>query len=318
MNVSLPLILGGLLLFIYSITRLSKVMEYIFTERARKIIEGGTKNLLISLVIGIVSTILLGSSSAVIIIAIIFINARSLTFKNAMGIIMGANIGTTFSSQLIALDLGKYAFIPILAGLLIYVFTKSDQWRQIGKAALFFGLLFFGLFLVQLAVMPLQENPQIEQWLMQIEGNPLYGTIMGGLITLIIQSSSATVGMAIIMGKQELIGLSAGIAIMLGSELGTCSDTLVATIRGSRQAIKAGVFHLLFNLSTICLGLLFFSPFVSLIEKLSGNAGLNTQIANAHVLFNTFGVLIFLPFTGAVYRLLNHIIPEKNQRQESD
>lgn len=316
MDFTIPFLLGGLILFIHSISQLSKTMEALFTDEAKNLIEKRTRNLFISLLIGIIATILMDSSSAVIILAIVFINARTLSFKNAMGIILGANIGTTFSSQLIAMDIGKFAYIPMLIGFLLYLFPKSPDTKLKGKALLYFGMIFFGLFIVQESVVPLQDSKVFEAWISKIEGNPVSGALIGGLITLIIQSSGATVGLAIILGKQQMITLAGGIALMLGAELGTCSDTLIATIRGKRQAIKAGIFHLFFNISTICIGLLLFSPFVSLVEKLSGNAGLNTQIAYAHILFNTLGVLFFLPFTGAVYRLLNHIIPEKKSTEK--
>lgn len=312
MGFTIPFLLGGLILFVHAIFQLSRTMESLFTDKARILIERRTRNLFVSLLIGIVATILMDSSSAVIILAIVFINAKTLTFKNAMGIIMGANIGTTFSSQLIAMDIGKYAYIPMLIGLVLYLFAKSSAWRLKGKAVLYFGLLFFGLFIIQEAVVPLQDSGLFEKWISQIEGNPISGALIGGLITLIIQSSGATVALAIILGKQGMISLAGGIAIMLGAELGTCSDTLIATIRGSRQAIKAGLFHLFFNFSTICVGLLLFAPFVALVSGISAGAELNQQIANAHILFNLAGVLLFLPFIQPIQRLLDHLIPEKS------
>ena len=134
---------------------------------------------------------------------------------------------------------------------------------------------------------------------------------MGGLITLIIQSSSGTVGMAIVLGKQNLLSIAGGISIMLGAELGTCSDTLLATINGSRQAIKAGLFHLLFNLTTIIVGLLLFEPFSRLIVELSAGQDIGQTIANAHMLFNILGVVVFLPFVGPFIRWMGWLIPEK-------
>lgn len=312
MGFTIPFLFGGLILFIHAILQLSKTMEELFTDEARDLIEKRTRNLFVSMLIGIVATIILDSSSAVIILAIVFINAKTLTFKNAMGIIMGANIGTTFSSQLIAMDIAKYAYIPMLIGLILYLFSRSSDLRLKGKAVLYFGLLFFGLYIVQEAVLPLQDSGLFEKWISQIEDNPISGALIGGLITLIIQSSGATVGLAIILGKQGLLSLGGGIAVMLGAELGTCSDTLIATIRGTRQAIKAGVFHLFFNFSTICLGLLLFIPFVTLIENISGEVSLSRQIANGHILFNVGGVLLFLPFIRPLQRLLDRIIPEKS------
>jgi phosphate:Na+ symporter len=164
------------------------------------------------------------------------------------------------------------------------------------------------------AVEPLRNNAFFMNWMSQME-DPWKGAGTGALITLVIQSSSATVGMTITLAKKGLLSLTAGIAVMLGAELGTCADTLLATIKGSRQALKTGLFHLLFNVITICAGLLLFPWFVALIQNISAGASPEQQVANAHMLFNTLGVLLFLPFTGAAERMLNRLLPDKQQQQ---
>ncbi|MEM6516466.1 MAG: Na/Pi symporter [Bacteroidota bacterium] len=306
----LPLLTGGLILFIYAISQLSETMREISTKKAKIIIAKYTRNLFLSILVGTGLTILLGSSSAVIILAIVFINAKTLNFKQAVGIILGANIGTTFSSQLIALDIGKFAILPLIIGLIMQFASKNKKFSRYGKALFFFGMLFFGLYIMEESVLPLRDSAIFEEWITKIDENVLQGTLAGGVITLIIQSSSATVGMAILLGKQNLITLSGGLAIMLGSELGTCSDTLIATIKGSRQAIKAGIFHLFYSFVTIVIGLLVFDWFRELVLWVSYNQSLDNQIANAHVMFNVVGVLLFLPFVGLSIKLLNYMIPE--------
>jgi phosphate:Na+ symporter len=306
----LPILIGGLVLFILAITRLSDLLKAVFSERAKAVIERSTHGLLRSIGVGTLLTILLSSSSAVIILTIIFVNARTLRFRQAMGIVMGANIGTTFSSQLFSLDIGQYAAYPMLVGLLMGLFGKTSLGR-VGQVILYFGMLFFGLFLIGESVAPLKESELFLGWMATVDDHYLRGALVGGLTTLLIQSSSGTVGIAIVLGNQDLIGVAGGIAIMLGAELGTCSDTLIATIRGSRQAIKTGMFHLLFNLTTIVVGLLLFEPFVDLVTLYSQRQDIGSQVANAHVLFNVLGVLLFLPLVRLFERLLNHIIPEK-------
>ncbi|MFM1875582.1 MAG: hypothetical protein RL266_1319 [Bacteroidota bacterium] len=285
-------------------------MKEAFSERVKEALHKYTGNVLVSVVIGTVVTVLLDSSSAVIILTIIFINAKALSFRNAMGIILGANIGTTFSSQIIAMDIGKYSVIPLFIGILIDIFSKTERQERFGKILLFFGMLFFGLYIMEESVLPLRESEMFEVWMSRLE-NPLQGALIGGLVTLIIQSSSATVGLAIILGKQNLISIAGGLAIMLGAELGTCSDTLLATIKGTRQAVKAGLFHFFYSLITIILGLILFSPFVNLVQTISQGQGIDNHIANGHVLFNIIGVILFLPFTGLIERGFNRMIPEK-------
>ena len=196
-------------------------------------------------------------------------------------------------------------------GLLIQMVGKKETHKRTGKILLFLGMLFFGLFVMEQSVVPLRDSEVFAEWIAGIENNALKGALLGGLITLIIQSSSGTVGMAIVLGKQNLIGLAGGIALMIGAELGTCSDTLLATIKGSRQGLKTGLFHLFFNLVTIILGLLFFDSFVRLVEWVAWNDNMGRNIANAHVLFNVLGVLFFIPLVPLTERMLNRLLPDK-------
>ena len=315
MSSILPLLIGGLVIFLYAIRQLSVNLEGVFSDKATSGIEKYTKNIFRSILVGIIVTILLDSSSAVIIIAIVMINAGTLSFKQVMGIVMGANIGTTFSSQIIAFNVSQYAYILMVVTFFVWLFIKSEKVKTVAEILMYFGLLFFGLYLLEISVRPLRENEVFSTWLLELN-NPLKGAAIGGLVTLIIQSSSATVGMLLTLAKQNLIGLSAATAAMLGAELGTCSDTLVAVIGGKREAVRAGVFHLIFNLIPICISLLLFDPFVSLIDSISGAAPLARKIANGHVLFSVISVLVFLPFVSSIYKLLYRIIPRTSTERE--
>lgn len=303
-------ILGGLGLFLFAVNNLSDVLNDLLGVKAKVILERFTRNLFAAIVTGTVITIILDSSSAVIIMTIVLVNARVLTFKNAMGVVMGANIGTTFSSQLIALDVGKYSPLPIIIGLILSFASKNKNISNAGKAIMFFGILFFGLYTMEHAVEPLKDRPFFLDYMTTLN-NRFKGAGTGAVATLIIQSSSATVGMVITLAKKGLIELPGAIAVMLGSELGTCSDTLLATIKSNRQAVKTGLFHLFFNLTTILLGLIVFPYYVDLIAYVSGSASLKQQVANAHMLFNVLGVVLYLPFVGLTERMLNKLIPEK-------
>lgn len=303
-------IIAGLVLFLFAVTNLSETLQSVIGDGVTNTIRKFTSNVFSSLLVGIVATTILDSSSAVIIITIVLVNSKLLTFRQAMGIVLGANIGTTVSSQIIAMDFGKYSPVFLLIGFLLLLLAKSERVSKLGKAILYFGVLFFGLFTMENAVEPLKDEPFFSEWMKKTE-QPFQGAMIGAIVTLVIQSSSATVGMAIILAKKGLLTLGGGVAVMLGAELGTCSDTLLATIKGNRQALKTGLFHICFNLLSIILGLICFYPFVELVKKISGEASIERMVANAHMLFNILGVLIFVWTIPQFEKLLNRILPDK-------
>ncbi len=302
-------IIAGLVLFLYAVSNLSDSLKLAMGDGATKWIQKFTSTIFSSLLVGVVITTLLDSSSAVIIITIVLVNSKVLTFRQAMGIVLGANIGTTVSSQIIAMDVGKYSPVFLLIGFILLIVAKSEKVSQIGKVVLYFGVLFFGLFTMENAVEPLKEEAFFTDWMKKTE-NPILGAIIGAVVTLVIQSSSATVGMAIILSKKGFLSLIGGVAVMLGAELGTCSDTLLATIKGSRQALKTGIFHVTFNLLSIIIGLILFYPFVDLVKMISNGASIERTLANAHMLFNIFGVLIFVWTIPIFEKYLNKILPD--------
>jgi phosphate:Na+ symporter len=303
-------VIAGLVLFLFAVNSLSETIKDALGGNASKSIQRFTSNTFSSLIVGIVATTLLDSSSAVIIITIVLVNSNLLTFKQAMGIVLGANIGTTVSSQIIAMDIGKYSPIFLLVGFVLLFIAKSEKISNIGKSILYFGVLFFGLYTMENAVEPLKNEAFFAEWMKKTE-SPVLGAIIGAVVTLVIQSSSATVGMAIILSKKGILSLTGGIAIMLGAELGTCSDTLLATIKGSRQALKTGLFHVSFNLISIILGLMLFYPFVDLVKYISAGASIERSVANAHMLFNILGALIFVWTIPSFEKVLNKALPDK-------
>jgi phosphate:Na+ symporter len=308
-------IIAGLVLFLFAVNNLSESIQLIIGDKANSWIQKFTSNTFSSLLVGVVVTTLLDSSSAVIIITIVLVNSQILTFRQAMGIVLGANIGTTISSQIIAMDIGKYSPILLLVGFLLLLVSKSERFNNIGKVILYFGVLFFGLYTMENALEPLKDEAFFAEWMKKTE-NPITGAIIGVVVTLVVQSSSATVGMAIILAKKGLLSLIGGVAVMLGAELGTCSDTLLATIKGSRQALKTGLFHVTFNLLSILLGLVLFYPFVDLVKQISGGASIERTLANAHMLFNVFGVLVFVWTIPIFEKTLNRLLPDKKDRSK--
>ena len=309
---SLLLIVAGLVLFLYALNRLSDALKDLTGDKMTKIIDRFTSNVFTGILTGLFVTILLDSSSAVIIMSIALVNARAMTFRQAMGVVMGANIGTTMSSQIFALNVAEYAALPIAAGFLLMVIGKSKVRKEIGTVLFSFGLIFFGLFTMEEAVAPLRKSEYFVSWMHSLD-TTWKGVTTGAFVTLVIQSSSATVGMVIGLASKGLISLTGGIAVMLGAELGTCSDTLLATIGRSRQAIRTGLFHLFFNIITILLGVIFLGLFTKLVLAVSGNVDIPRKIANAHMLFNTMGVILLAPFTGIMERMMIKLVPSKRE-----
>lgn len=308
---SLLLIISGLVLFLYALNTLSDGLKDMAGDKLKVFLDRFTGNVFKGILSGLVITILLDSSSVVIIMTIALVNSRAMTFKQAMGVVMGANIGTTISSQIFALNIGAYAALPILAGFIMMFVVKKKVYQQLGKVVFSFGLIFFGLYTMEEAVAPLKESNYFVNWLASLE-NVWKGMLTGAFVTLIIQSSSATVGMVIGLAAKGLITVAAGIAVMLGAELGTCADTLLASIGRSKAAIRTGLFHLLFNIVTIFMGMLLLPYFTQLVLYISAGASTQQTIANAHMLFNGLGVLISLPFLPLFERVLYGIIPKND------
>ena len=304
---SILLIVTGLVLFLYALNTLADGLNQAAGNKLKIFLDHFTNNVFKGIISGCLVTILLDSSSVVIIMTIALVNSRTMTFRQAMGVVMGANIATTVSSQIFALDVGEYAAVPIATGFILMCFTKHAFYKNLGKVIFSFGLIFFGLFTISQAVAPIKDSNYFVSWLHSLEGT-WKGVSTGALITLIIQSSSATMGIVIGLAWEGLISIPAGIAVMLGAELGTCSDTLVASIGRSRAAVKTGLFHLFFNINSILLGIALLPWFTQLVLYLSQGASMERTIANAHMLFNVLGVVIMLPFLPLYEKFLDGLI----------
>ncbi len=299
----------GLVLFLYAVSRLALALRHVAGDEMKHLLAHWTRSVPLAIVAGTVVTTVLDSSSVVIILTIALVSAGALPFRNSLGVVLGANIGTTLSSQLYAFDLGQWAVLAMLPGFLLLSLSKKRRGRTIGRAVFCFGLLFFSLYLIGEAAAPLKEYPAVLAWLSRLE-HPLRGAGAGAAVTVIIQSSSATLGLVIKLAGKGVLALPAGIAVMLGAELGTCADTLLATVGRGRAARKTGLFHLVFNMVTIAIGLLLIGPLTALVVRLAGSADVARQIAHAHVLFNVAGVLLVAPLVPLCQRALDALLPD--------
>ncbi|MET0386388.1 MAG: Na/Pi symporter [Polyangiales bacterium] len=303
--------LAGLVLFLFGMSQLAQGLTELNTERMRRVMSRFTSNRFAGVATGAVATALLESSSVTIIMTIAMVSGGILTLAQALGVVLGANIGTTVGAQLIAFDLAEYVPLLMLAGLLLLALGKSDTRKRLGMILLGFGLLYYGLEAIDQAMKPLRSHGPFLGWMRSLGDNAVMGALVGCVFTLIIQSSSATVAIVITLAGSGLVTLPAGVAIMLGAEIGTCSDTLIATIGRGRPALRTGVFHLLFNLFSAVLGVLFAPQLIALAQWMSAGAGIGRQIANAQIVFNVIGVAVVLPLLPAAARALERLLPDR-------
>jgi phosphate:Na+ symporter len=303
--------LAGLVLFIFGVTQLAQGLTELNSDRMRRAMERFTKNRFAGVATGTVATTLLESSSVTIIMVIAMVSGGILAMPQALGVVLGANIGTTIGAQLIAFDIAEYIPLLMLAGLLLMFVGKSELRHKLGMVLLGFGLLYYGLEVIDQAMKPLRTHGPFLSWMHGLGDRAVLGALVGCVVTLVIQSSSATVAIVITLAGSGLVSLPAGIAIMLGAEIGTCSDTLIATIGRGRPALRTGLFHLVFNLASAVLGVIFAPQLAKLVQFVSGGASIGRQIANAQIIFNLIGVTAILPFLPAVARLLERVVPDR-------
>jgi phosphate:Na+ symporter len=305
--------LAGLVLFIFGVTQLANGLGELNTDAMRRVLARFTTNRFAGVASGIVATTLLESSSVTIIMVIAMVSAGLLSAVQSLGVVLGANIGTTVGAQIIAFDVAEYVPLLMLGGLLLMYIGKSHARKQLGIILLGFGLIFYGLEAIDEAMKPLRTYTPFLEWMHTLGDTPLYGALVGCAVTLVIQSSSATVAIVIKLAASGLLGLPAGVAIMLGAEIGTCSDTLLATIGRGRPALRTGIFHFAFNLISAVLGVLFATQLVQLVQWISPGVSTGRQIANAQILFNLIGVAFVLPFLPAVARALERMVPDRKK-----
>lgn len=307
--------IAGLVLFIYGVTRLAEGLEDVGGERMKHLLSKFTTNRFAGVATGIVATTFLESSSVTIILVIAMVSANILTFVQSLGVVLGSNIGTAVGAQIISLNIELYVPILMLSGLLVFFLGKTPRIKSIGIVLLGFGLLFYGLEAIDSAMEPFREYEPFLKWMESLGRNPLLGALVGAIFTVIVQSSSATVAIVVTLAGSGLIGLPAGIAIMLGAEVGTCADTLVATIGRGSAALRTGLFHFLFNLSSAIVGILLAPQLAQLTQSFSGN-DVGRQVANAQMLFNIIGVVAVIGFLPIIARALEKLVPETDADRE--
>ncbi len=296
---------GGLGLFLYGIHIMSDALQKVAGDKMRKILGIITNKAFFGLLAGAGITSIIQSSSATTVMVIGFVNAGLMTLKQAVGVIFGANIGTTITAQLIAFKITHYVLPIIGIGFALHFFSKKRMPKQVGMVIFGFGLLLLGLSIMTDTVRFLRSSQAVEDIFVNFSRTPILGVLAGMIVTVIVQSSSATVGITMALGMGGLIDINAAIPLLLGDNIGTCVTGMLASIGTNVGARRAAVAHVLFNITGTAIVLLLLPAYKALVMYTANDIG--RQIANAHTLFNVINAFLFLPFTGAYARLMGKI-----------
>jgi phosphate:Na+ symporter len=297
---------GGLALFLLGLERLTESLRLIAGSRMRSVLRRLTANRVMGALTGAGVTAIIQSSSVTTVLVVGFITSGLMTLSQSIGVIMGANVGTTVTAQIIAFDISRWALGIVAIGFAVGFFSKREDRRTWGGLVMGLGLVFFGMSLMADAMEPLRTYEPFIDFMARME-NPILGILAAAAFTALVQSSSATTGVVIVLAGQGLISLEAGIALIFGANIGTSVTAQLAAIGKPREAQQAAMVHTLFNV----LGVLIWVPFIgvltTMVEAFGG--GLARQLANAHTIFNVANLLIFIWFTDYLARLVERLLP---------
>ena len=311
-------LLSGLGLLLYGIKILGEGLELAAGAKLKVLLEKMTSNRFAAVLVGFVITTLIQSSSTTTVMVVGFVNTGIMNLTQAIGVIMGANIGTTTTSILVSLDIGKYAPIAIGIGVFLSMLTKKTTKKHIGLAITGFGMLFLGMTLMKDAMEPLASSPVFSEWLMNAN-NPFMAILIGTVITAVIQSSAASIGILQALASQGLIPLHFAAYVIYGQNIGTCITALISSIGTKKNSKRTAVMHVLFNVfgTVIFIILTKLLPFTDWIESLTDNTMM--QLSLVHIIFNVVSTLIMFPFADKVLvKLACLIVPDKKDFSEDD
>lgn len=319
-------LLGGLALFLYGLELLSDALKAVAGGRLKDILSRLTTNRFTAVLTGALVTAIVNSSSVTTVLVVGFVTANLMTMAQSVGIIMGANIGTTVTTQIIAFNISRYSLILVALGFAVFFGGRKELTRKKGLALLGLGLVFFGMGIMGDALSPLRSYPPFIDAMGRME-SPGLGILAGALFTALVQASAATTGVVIVLSAQGLLTLPAGIALVLGANIGTCITALLAALGKPREAVRAAVVHVLFNTLGVLIWLMFIGQLAELVVWMTPQAGgmeglekmaaeTPRQIANAHSVFNVANTLLFLPFVGLLAKGAKLLVPDLPPSQE--
>ena len=311
-------LLGGLALFLYGMQMMSDGLENIAGNRMKQILEKLTANRFLGVAVGAGITAVIQSSSATTVMVVGFVNSGMMTLRQAVWIIMGANIGTTITGQLISLDIGFLAPLIAFLGVAAIVFLKSPKLHHIGQIMAGFGVLFIGMDMMSASMEPLRESEAFIELMTQFS-NPLLGILAGAAFTAVIQSSSASVGILQALAMSGLIPFESAVFVLFGQNIGTCITAVLASIGTNRNAKRTTIIHLMFNVigTVIFTAICMLLPLPSVVEGITPNNPA-AQIANMHTFFNIVTTVLLLPFGTYMAKLAERILPDNADEEEKN
>lgn len=313
-------LLGGVGLFLYGMTIMSSGLKNACGENLRVILEHATKNKMISVLVGIAITMLIQSSSATDVMVIGFVNSGLMSLSQAIGVIMGANIGTTITAQITAFNISAYAPLILFIGAIMYLFFKKNMVRYLGCVIMGFGMLFQGIALMKTAIAPLAETPAFISFISTLE-NPLITVLFGVAFTALLQSSSSSTVIFQAFAVEGIISYRIAVYLCIGAAIGSVTPNILASLTANRNGKRTALLNLLFNVfraAILMLILALFPRVLDVIQSLSPN-NVARQIANTHTIFAIFAVLVMLPFTNKIVQLTQRLLPlrpEESRKSE--
>jgi phosphate:Na+ symporter len=331
-------LVGGLGLFLFGMKTMSEGLQKVAGDRMRKILAALTNNRIVGTLVGLAVTAIIQSSSATTVMVVGFVNAGLMSLVQAIGVVLGANIGTTVTAQLIAFKITRFALPAIGLGAALYMFSRKKSWSYIGEVVLGFGMLFYGLKTMKDAFLPVKDSPDFQQIFIFVGDNPLLGVLIGAILTIIVQSSSATIGITLALASSGLLTFGGSVALILGENIGTTVTANLAAIGTNLAARRTALAHFLFNALGVCYMLIFMSFFMDFIASITpGDADFIIQteeqatrlggvigdkpfiarhIANTHTMFNIINTIIFLPMVGLLAKLSTILIRGREEEVE--
>ncbi|CCZ04016.1 Na/Pi cotransporter family protein [Bovifimicola ammoniilytica] len=309
--------LGGLGLFLYGMKLMGEGIEKVAGSKMKTILEWCTKNRLIGVIVGTIFTAIIQSSSAATVMVVSFVNSGLMNLMQAVGVIMGANIGTTVTAQIVAFDLDSIAPIFVITGVVMIMFFKNETVNKVGEVLFGFGALFLGMSLMKNSMADIKDSVTVMKMISSLK-NPLVAILVGLVITTILQSSSASVGILVTMAGSGLVELPMCFYVILGCNIGACTSAVLVGLTGKKDAKRAALIHLMFNIIGSIIMLLILLPFGGYVEHWINaiSADPKRAVANTHTIFKVFQVIILFPFAGWIVKLTQWLVPGEDKQKE--